>query len=281
MKLKLRLISVLSALCILGSIACFSAFAAELMNAPSGEDGAVTADPVEQPATDPIVADPAPATDPVVVDPAPATDPVTVDSGTYEPPVTSVAEDPVESYNPGTTTSAYEPDPGYSENPGETSAVSESTYSATYSDVISEGNFPQPVVSTYVDTPTVFIDNSEQYNQYIANTYQAQYDDNYIYVPEYEEPTESLISTPAKVIDTDELNNDDWHSIMLDLSAGNMDAGDGTMTFNFIKENNEEGDSDMMWLVYLGTILIIAAILMVIYVIVSTGKAKEKEYYYV
>ena len=47
--------------------------------------------------------------------------------------------------------------------------------------------------------------------------------------------------------------------------------------------NPEKGDSNMMWMVYLGTALIIASILMVIFVFVTMGKenAKNKEFYYV
>ena len=283
MNLKNKLICIASAFCILGSITCFSAFAADFITQPSldeeqpvAEAPAVTVDPgyTEQPAVDP-----APSPDPVVPE-QPAPDPV------YVEPTEPQTYNPVDSqtYDPGVTASVEptvptDPDPGVYTDPN----AGQPTYSATYNELISEGNFPQPTYSAtepLYDGTTAYVDNTQQYNQYIYNTYQAEYDDNYIYVPEYEEPVESMISTTSKVIDTDELTNDDWDSIMLDLSNGTIDSK-GAQTFAFIKENEEEGDTDMMWLVYLGTVLIIAAILMIIFVIVSTIKENTKvEYFY-
>ena len=250
MKLHLKIISALSAVCLLGSIACFSAVAAEVLSHPSGDE-----EYTEQPAADPTTAEPV-TPDPGSTDPG-YTEPVDPDPGYTEPT------------DPGYTESyPTENDPGYDDPGYETS--SEGTYSATYSDVISEGNFPQPtadptpeiIVSTPVDT--------QQYNQYIYNNNMAEYDDNYIYMPEYTEPTESLISTTSKIIDTDELTKSDWDSIILDLSNGTADTN-GAQTFSFIKDNEEEGDTNMMWLVYLGTALIIASVLMVVFVIVTTS----------
>lgn len=259
-KIKLRVISAISALCFLGSIACFSAFAAEMLDKPSGdEDVGYTEQPAEPIAEEPVTPEPYV---PEPVEPEP-TDPGYVDSGYVEP-------------DPGYVDSEItEPDPGY-EDP---SYTSEPDYSAAYSDLISDGNFPQPDVSTAVST---YVDNTQQYNQYIANQNMAQYDDNYIYIPEYEEPTTSLVTTASKVIDTDELTGDDWDSIILDLSNGNLD-NDGTKTFSFIKDNEAEGDTDMMWMVYLGTALIIVSVLLIIFVIVTTTKANSKtqDYYYV
>ena len=129
----------------------------------------------------------------------------------------------------------------------------------------------------YGTTTSTYVDNSYQYNQYIYNTTQAQYDDNYIYVPQYEEPTESLVQTESKSIDTDELSQSDWKAIMLDLSNGSRDGSNGdAKTFSFIKDNETEGDSDMMWMVYLGTALILASIFLVIFVIVSSTKEKPR-----
>lgn len=258
MKLKHKIISVISAVCFLASLACYSAYAAELLSAPSkDEDTGYT----EQP-------DPG-YTEPVTPDPG-YTDPVTPDPGYTEEPVYSADPEPTYSdYTGYDDPSEYYPDDG--------------DYSATYSDVISDGNFPQPDVYTPVYSAPTYVDNTQQYNQYLANQYQAQYDDNYIYVPEYEEPTESLVSTSSKVIDTDELTKEDWGSIMLDLSNGNLDTT-GAQTFNFIKENEEQGDTNMMWLVYLGTSLILASVLLIIFVIVTTSKAnarEKEEYYYI
>ena len=269
MKLKHKIISVISALCFLGSSACYTAFAAELMRAPSGDE--------DTGYTEPVTPDPG-YTEPVTPDPG-YTEPVTPDPGYTDPGTT----DPGYTEEPSDDPSYY--DPTYSEDPGyDGGDYSGTDYSPTYSDVISDGNYPQPVVSTPVYSSPAYVDNTQQYNQYIANQYQAEYDDNYIYIPEYEEPTESLVSTSSKVIDTDELTQDDWSSIMLDLSNGNLGDAANAQTFNFIKDNEDTGDTDMMWLVYLGTALILASILLIVFVIVSTAKAKSKEteeYYYV
>ena len=257
-KLRLRIISVIAALCFLGSVACFSAVAAEMLAEPSGDEEPIYTDPVEPVTPEPV--DPGPVT-PEPVEPEPyvpeyTESTYTEDPTTYEDPTDY--EDPTISYDPN------EPD-----------------YNSAYESLISEGNFPQP--NEYVaPVSSTYVDNTQQYNQYIENQYNAQYDDNYIYVPEYEEPTTSLVATASKIIDTDELTGDDWDSIILDLSNGNLDAG-GTQTFSFIKDNDAEGDTDMMWLVYLGAGLIVAAVLLVIFVIVSTIKADSasKEVYYV
>ena len=263
MKIRNKIISVISAVCFLASVACYSAYAAELLKQPSKDE--------DYSYTEPVTPDPG-YTEPVTPDPG-YTEPVTPDPVYVDPePVTP---------DPGYTESTYNEDPSYVD-PGyeDPTYTSEGEYPATYSDVISEGNFPQPETPVY--SMPAYTDNTAQYNQYIANQYQAQYDDNYIYVPEYEEPTQSLIPTESKVIDTDELTKDDWNSIMLDLSNGSLDGTEGAQTFNFIKENDEEGDTDMMWLVYLGTALILASILMVVFVIVTSTKAssKDQEYYY-
>lgn len=261
MTLKLRVVAMLSALCFLGSTACFAAAAADALYSPSGDE--------EQPA----------AEEPVYVDPTP--------EPTYEP-------EPVVSYEPEPVVS-YEPEPEVPEDPGYTESVpeyqpvtsvpedepvdSEPIYSGTYSELIGENNFPQPLESTvsqqpdYGTTTSVYTDNTVQYNQYIYNTNQQQYDDDYIYIPEYEAPAESLVNTSSKTIDTDELTKDDWRSIMLDLSRGDIDES-GAKTFNFIKENDEEGDSNMMWMVYAGVALILASIVMILFVIVSASKEK-------
>ncbi len=261
MKIRLRIISVIAALCFLGSVACFSAVAAEMLNQPSGDE-------------EPIYTEPADPVNPEPVTPDPVT-PEPTDPEPYVPDYgeSTYTEDP--SY--GGDASEYV-DPGYDDpnnyDPNETD------YNSAYDSLISEGNFPQP--TDPVPAASTYVDNTQQYNQYIANQYNAQYDDNYIYVPEYEEPTTSLIATASKTIDTDELTGDDWDSIILDLSNGNLDNTGGTQTFSFIKDNEDEGDTNMMWLVYLGSGLIIASVLLVIFVIVSTLKtnSSSKEYYY-
>ncbi len=257
----------ISALCFLGSLACYSAFAAEMMQKSSGDE--------EQPA----------AADPVPADPEPvAPEPVTPDPGYVDPVEPEPEPTEPEPADPGYTESTvYEPDPV--ESGGETQDPETGSYTEQGSDspFASYPEYTSDVNSLTTDTTTsTYVDNTEQYNQYIANTNQAQYDDNYIYVPEYEEPAQPLINTTSKIIDTDELTNDDWQSIMLSLSNGDLTENDGTQTFAFIKDNEEEGDTNMMWMVYLGTALIIASILMIIYVVVSTTKAnsKEHEYYY-
>lgn len=276
MKLKLKLLCAASALCFLGSVACFSAFAAEQIQLPSGDEEytapAVTEQPVAVEPTVPVE----PAAPVITTEPDPTTtytpDPGYTESYTVEQPVAT--------------------DPGYTDPGTSAQTVTDQTYSATYTDVISDGNFPEaatysvPTTDYYSSYQTNYnydyAANAQQYNQYVYNTTQAQYDDNYIYVPEYEAPTESLIETSSKEVDTDELTKDDWKSIMLDISDGNLND-DGAQTFSFIKDNEEEGDSDMMWMVYLGTALVIVSILMVIFVFVTMSKenAKNKEFYYI
>lgn len=262
MSIKLRILCVISALCFLGSVACFSGYAAEFFDRPSGDED-VPADPgyVEP---EPVYPDPEPVVpNPEPVDPDPgnvSVDPIYSDPGT-------VSVDPVDPGNedPGSVVS-HESDPGtVSVDPGNEDPTSSN--SVTVSDLISDGNYPQDNSSS--------IDYTSEYNQYIENTNQAKYDDNYLYIPSYTAPTEKLIETSSKIVDTDELTAEDWARIMLDLDDGNI-SNDGSKTFSFIKDNEEEGDTSIEWMLYLGVALIVLSIFTVIFVIISTSKANEK-----
>ena len=281
MSKKLRILSVISALCLLGSIACFSGYAVELANSPSGEEYAGNT-AVTDPGT--TYTDPGTAyTDPgyTYTDPGTAyTDPGTAytDPGTaasaYVDPGTTTYTDPVVSYDPGytdpgTAASAY--DPGYTD-PGYT----EPTYSDTGANVVSDSTYQTYNYDNYsYNTTSYYIDYTSQYTQYIENTYQAKYDDNYYYVPSYTAPEESLIEIDSKEVDTDELTKDDWAKIMLALSDGDVNDS-GTQTFSFIKNNNEEGDTSVDWMLYLGIVLIFMAVLTVAFVVITTNKANDK-----
>ena len=76
-------------------------------------------------------------------------------------------------------------------------------------------------------------------------------------------------------MDTDELTKDDWNKIMLALSDGDVAQSD-TQTFNFIKNNVEEGDTSVDWMLYLGIVLIFMAVLTVAFVVITTNKANDK-----
>ena len=257
MSIKLRILCVISALCFLGSVACFSGYAAEIFYHSSGDEE-VPADPgyVEP---EPVYPDP----EPVYPDPEPVTP--NPDPGT-------VSQDPV--VDPTQSTVSQEPtysDPGtVSTEPADPNNVSQdpSNSSPTVSDVISDGNYPQDTFSTRID-------DASEYNQYIENINQAKYDDNYLYIPSYTAPTEKLIETSSKIVDTDELTAEDWAKIILDLDDGNI-SDDGSKTFSFIKDNEEEGDTSIEWMLYLGVALIVLSIFTVIFVIISTSKANEK-----
>lgn len=255
MSVKLRILSILSALCFLGSIACFSGYASEVIDRASKDEKQADDPGYVDPGYDPGYVDPSPGYDPGNVDSVQPYDPGYVDpSAGGEVSVDPGYVDP----SPGGETSV---DPGYvdpsaggetSVDPGNDDPTQ--SYTPSPSDLISEGNYPQP------DPSSGGYDNNEsQYNQYIANTNNAQYDDNYLYVPSYTAPAESLIETSSKVIDTDELTADDWASIMLDLDNGSV-SNDGTKTFNFIKNNEDEGDTSIEWMLYLGVALILLSV---------------------
>ena len=266
MSFKTRIICAVSALCLMGSAACLSAYAAELFEQKSGDE---YTEPADQGNTDPGYTDPG-YTDPGVTDPGYSdpgyTDPGYSDPGSTDPGNTSPSYSDPGYSDPGSTDPGNS-DPGYS-NPGGTDQGAASEYSGETGNG-SEGSYvppEQPAVTSYVDYTS----------QYIAYTYEAQYDDNYYYVPTYTEPAESLIEVESEVIDTDELSADDWKSIMLDLEQGNIT--DGTKTFNFIKNNNDEtgDDNSLMWMLYLGVGLIMAAVFLLIFVVLSTNKENNR-----
>lgn len=258
---KIKAMLAAAALCVFGSAACFSGYAFENNLQYSGEDVGGDAGTV-------------------AVDPAPVTtDPVTpgytepVDPGYVDPITPGYTEPVVSNYDPGYV------DPV---TPGYTAPVV-SGYDPGYVDP----TVPDTTTSTYVpynydnysyyNTTSYYMDYNSQYTQYLENTYAAQYDDNYYYVPSYTAPQESLIEVSSAPVDTDELTQDDWHKIMLDLSDGDAKSNDGTKTFNFIKQNTEKGDTSVDWMLYLGIALIGMAFLTVTFVVITTNKAYEQE----
>ena len=50
-----------------------------------------------------------------------------------------------------------------------------------------------------------------------------------------------------------------------------------TKTFNFIKNNDQEGDSSVEWMLYVGVVLILMSVLTISFVVITTNKANEKE----
>ena len=269
MSVKTRILCAVSALCLLGSTACFSVYAAELTEKRSGEEYVEPADPGN---TDPGYTDPG-YTDPGYTDPG-YTDPGNTDPGNTDPGITDPGNTDPGNTDPGNTdpgnTDPGSTDPGYTDpgNTGSGNTAPGYTDPGVTSEYTGEGGYTQPeqpAVTSYVDYTS----------QYIAYTYEAQYDDNYYYVPTYTEPTESLIEVESEVIDTDELSADDWKSIMLDLEQGNIT--DGTKTFNFIKNNKETNeDNSLMWMLYLGIGLIMAAVFLIIFVVLSTNKENNR-----
>ncbi len=251
MTVKLRILSVVSAFTFLASAACFTAYAAELLENRTGDE------------------------EPVV----PAVSDVPVDSVVSYDPVPDVSYEPVPdvSYEP-VPDASDEPNPDVSNEPSpDVSQGEESTYSYTYSDLIDESNYPQ-VTSSDVESYYGTVSDYNDYNQNnnYVNPYSTVYDDNYVYVPSYTEPENNLVNNSSKVIDTDELTEDDWAKIVLDLEKGNV-SGDGTQTFNFIKDNDTKEDTSIAWMLYFGIGLIIVAVFTVMYVIVSTSKVKRNE----
>lgn len=245
MTVKLRVLSVISAVAFLCSLACFSGYAVSLNEHYSGDEGEepIVVDPgVVEPEPEPIYSEP-------TVDPEPV----------YSEPIV----DPEPTYSEPTV----DPEPSYSEQDPNSELPS-----YTFSELISDGNFPTADPSSEISQTGNFYES--YYNPY-TQTYGAFYDDNYVYIPSYTEPEVSLIETSSKQVNSDELTAEDWATIMLDIEKGNMTA-DGTKTFDFIKDNKEQGDTSIAWMLYLGFGLILSAVFIIIYVIISSGKAAKK-----
>lgn len=250
MPIKLRILCIISAVCFLASTACLTGYAVEMMDRYSGEDD-VPVEPVPDVSYTEPIPEPEPNPEPI---PEPNPEPSYIEPEPVDP-----NPEPTSSYSE----SEYIPsDPGYTDS----SEVINNPSQVTPGDLISEGNYPQAgTSSTYIDYTS----------QYIANTYSAVYDDNYVYIPSYTEPEQSMINTSSKHIDTDELTSDDWATIMLNLEEGNI-SDDGTKTFNFIKQNEEQGDTSISWMLYLGVGLILLSVFLIIFVIISTKKAASR-----
>ncbi len=113
------------------------------------------------------------------------------------------------------------------------------------------------------------------YGSYV-NPYSSTYDDDYVYVTsETIANDEELIDNSSKTLDTDELDSDDWAAIMLALEDG-TESTDGTGTFSFIKDNEEDEDQTVGWMMYVGVALILAAVFIIAFVIIYTSKAMKK-----
>lgn len=119
-------------------------------------------------------------------------------------------------------------------------------------------------------------ENNNSYEDYNENDYNNSYDDNsdYGYNSDgYQAPSEVDLYKTDGNVDNPELSDSDWNSIALSLqNAEDTDDGDD---FNFIKKNNSSSDNGL-WMLILGTVLVILSIAGIAYITITYLNKKRK-----
>lgn len=119
-------------------------------------------------------------------------------------------------------------------------------------------------------------ENNNSYEDYNENDYNNSYDDNsdYGYNSDgYQAPSEVDLYKTDGNVDNPELSDSDWNSIALSLqNAEDTDDGDD---FNFIKKNNSSSDNGL-WMLILGTVLVILSISGIAYITITYLNKKRK-----
>lgn len=127
----------------------------------------------------------------------------------------------------------------------------------------------------YDDYDYSYEDNNS-YENYNENDYNNSYDDNSDYgynSDDYQAPSEVDLYKTDGNVDNPELSDSDWNSIALSLqNAEDADDGDD---FNFIKKNNSSSDNGL-WMLILGTVLVILSIAGIAYVAITYLNKKRK-----
>ncbi len=201
------------------------------------------------------------------------------DDTTYSEPVTVQSETTYSEPDYNYTSSAYY-DESTVVSEAEEYAESEwvEDYESEFDDDVSSSTTASELLESIYSSEAATSSSYSDYTEYgsYVNPYSSTYDDDYVYVTsETIAEDAELIDNSSKALDTDELTEDDWAAIMLALEDGS-ESTDGTGTFNFIKENEEEQDQTVDWMLYVGVALIIAAVFVVAFVVISTSKAMKK-----
>lgn len=215
------------------------------------------ANTVNEPITDPIISSNVPD-DPIPSEEPSSEEPIPSDEPSSEEPIPSdvpSSEEPIPSDEP----SSEEPpinEPASSEDPYESIPVPSN-------DPVSNNN------ESSESQPEYIIPSSDGNNYYDpGDSYQG-------------DPVASLYDV-STVIDTNELNADDWNIVLNFDTSSVGNANMGLKDFNFIKNNTGDGadEDDGQWILYTGYVLLIIGIIGVLYVIISTiYRIKHKDKY--
>lgn len=119
-------------------------------------------------------------------------------------------------------------------------------------------------------------DSGEDTDNYSDDSYDYNSDANAYAEPETQATKEPDYYESDGKVDESELSDSDWEAIAQSLSNDNNSSGGDD--FNFIKNNTSSGDNGL-WMLILGAILVILAILGITYVIISSLNKKNKYAY--
>ncbi|MGN0518492.1 MAG: hypothetical protein ACI4II_07190 [Acutalibacteraceae bacterium] len=214
-------------------------------------------DTIGEPDTDPIISsdvsvEPIPSEEPSSEDPIPSDEPS--------------SEDPIPSDEPSSEDPIFSDEPSSEEPPIDEPTSSEDPYESipdTSNDPVQNNN-----------------ESSESQPEYVI----PGNDDNNYYDPGYSyqgDPVASLYDV-STVIDTNELDADDWNIVLNFDTSSIGNANMGLKDFNFIKNNTGDGsdEDDSQWILYTGYVLLALGIIGILYVIISTiYRIKHKDKY--
>lgn len=215
-------------------------------------------DTINDPATDPIISSDVP------MDPVPSEEPSSEEPIPSEEPS---SEEPIPSEEPSSEEPISSEEPSSEEPPIDEPTSSEDPYESIPSpddDPVSN------IVVSSESRPEYVIPGNDDNNNY--------YDPGYSYQGD---PVASLYDV-STVIDTNELNADDWNIVLNFDTSSVGNANMGLKDFSFIKNNTGDGaeEDDGQWILYTGYVLLALGIIGILYVIISTiYRIKHKDKY--
>jgi hypothetical protein len=243
-----KIVSVLLALSMVGTVSAFTAYADELDDTVGDGDYVV-----DDGNTGEYIP---PADDTPVVDDPPVVDPPADDTGDYGDGTTT---DTPDDYIPDDT-----PDDSYDDTGNQDSGVIDDTDYDTTDDDYYEDDY-------YYDDSYYYEPEYSDYNYGMSFNDFERATDYSSAIVDTESPTVDMYNSNGSDMNT--LSSNDWNDIKLNLGGA---SADGTGDFSFIKDNVSDKNSNIsiLFLIF-GIVFVLTSVSLIVYLIVSEINSKK------
>lgn len=244
-----KIVSVLLALSMVGTVSAFTAYADELDDTVGDGDYVV-----DDGNTGEYIP---PADDTPVVDDPPVVDPPADDTGDYGDGTTT---DTPDDYIPDDT-----PDDSYDDTGNQDSGIIDDTdYDTTDDDYYYEDDY-------YYDDSYYYEPEYSDYNYGMSFNDFERATDYSSAIVDTESPTVDMYNSNGSDMNT--LSSNDWNDIKLNLGGA---SADGTGDFSFIKDNVSDKNSNIsiLFLIF-GIVFVLTSVSLIVYLIVSEINSKK------